>query len=372
MSLKTQDEVFMKLALKEGEKGLGYTSPNPAVGAVIVKDGKVIAKGFHRFYGGPHAEVEAIQKAGNLAKGATIYVTLEPCNHYGKTPPCTLKILEAGIKRVVCGIRDPNPVAGGGLDFLKSKGIKVKSGVLEYETRILTRFFLSRVIRKRPWVISKVAASLDGKTAVSTGDSKWITGLKARKRGHYLRKICDAIIVGKNTVIADDPELTCRYVKGKNPLRVVLDTNLSLSTNYKIFDTRETPTIVVCKKGISKTKLRDFAKKGVEVWELTLKDGKPDLSELLYRLLEVGINSVLVEGGATVHGSFLKEGLTDEVWYFVGPIIIGDEKGTPAIKLPPLKSLKESTKINDLKVKKLGDTFLFHGYTNEGYKLLKT
>ncbi len=376
MNSKTlSHEFFMKLAIKEGYKGLGWTSPNPAVGAVLVDpfNQKIIAKGYHRKFGYPHAEVSAIKKAGEKAKGAVLYVTLEPCSHYGKTPPCTEKILEASISKVICGIRDPNPIAKGGLEYLKKKGVEVEVGILEKEAKILTRFFLSHILRKRPWIIMKVASSLDGKIAVSTGDSKWITGIQARKYAHKLRHICDAILVGKNTVLKDNPELTCRLVKGKNPVRIVLDTNLSLNPDFKIFEVEESKkTILACGENVDSEKVKFFKKKGIEVWKLPLKKEKVDLHTLLEKCYENKICSILVEGGAKVHGSFLEEDLVDEIFYFLGPVIIGDKKGIPAIEREPLKSLKSAIFLKEPKVKKLGDSFLFHCYTDRGISLLNT
>lgn len=375
MSKHATDEFFMRLALKEALKGLGYTSPNPIVGAILVDPStkEVISKGYHRGYGLPHAEVEAIEKAGKRAEGATLYVTLEPCNHFGKTPPCTTKIIKSGIKEVVCGIRDPNPVARGGIELLSSHGVRVKVGVLEDKIKEITRFFLSRVLRKRPWIIAKFAASLDGKIAVSTGDSKWITDLEARKWAHKLRKICDAILVGKNTVLKDDPELTCRLVKGKNPLRMILDTNLSLDLTYKVFEVdSEKKTIVVCGEKASKDKEILLKIRGIEVWRLPLKEDKVDLHALMDKCFEFGINSIMIEGGGKVHGSFFEKNLVDEIFYVIGPLIIGDREGVQAVESRPLKSLKEAFYLENLKVKKLGSCFLFHGYTQTGLSLLKT
>ncbi len=367
------DEYFMKLALREGYKGLGKTSPNPPVGAILVEPQtlKVIAKGYHRGYGLAHAEVEAIEKAGERAKGTTLYVTLEPCNHYGKTPPCTKKILEAGISKVICGIRDPNPLAQGGLEFLKSRGIEVKSGVLEKEIKILTRFFLSRILRKTPWIIIKVASSLDGRISVSTGDSKWITDLKARKMVHKLRSIVDAVLVGKNTILKDDPKLTTRLVKGKNPLRIVLDTNLSLSPNFQVFNIeREIKTVLVCGDHVVSEKEKFFKEKGVEIWKLPLKEKRIDLQALIDKCYQENITSLLIEGGGEVIGSFINEELVDEIFYFIGPFIIGDRNGTPAVKGKPLHNLKEALLLQEIKVQKLDNTFMFHAYTFKGLSLL--
>lgn len=370
------DEFFMKIAIKEGYKGLGWTSPNPPVGAVLVDPitKQIVAKGYHKKFGYPHAEAEVIKKAGEKAKGSILYVTLEPCSHYGKTPPCSEKILEAGISKVICGIRDPNPIAKGGLEYLKSKGIEVEIGIFEREVKILTRFFLSHILRKKPWVIMKVASSLDGRIAISTGESKWITGDLARKYAHKLRHICDAILVGKNTILKDNPELTCRLIKGKNPVRLVLDTHLTLDLNFKIFEVDETKkTIVVCGEKVDSEKEKVLRKKGVEVWKLPLnKKGKIDLNALLEKCNENNICSILVEGGGKVHGSFLEENLVDEIFYTVGPIIIGDKMGVPAVEREPLESLKSAILLKEIKVKKLGDSFLFHCYTERGLNLLNT
>jgi len=372
MALKPY-EYYMKLAIKEGKKGAGRVSPNPLVGAVLVDplSGEVISKGYHKFYGGPHAEVEAIKKAEEKAKGAWLFVTLEPCNHHGKTPPCSRLILEKGIKRVVCAIRDPNPKARGGLEFLQEKGVEVFCGVLSKEAVNLTRAFLSRILRGIPWVTLKVASSLDGRISVSTGDSKWITCEKARAFAHKLRAEHDAILVGKNTVLKDNPQLTCRLAKGKNPIRIVLDTRLSLSPSFRIFDTSSAPTILACGEEVSEEKAGLFSKKGVEVWRLPLKNGRVDLTALLKRCAEKGINALLVEGGGKVHGAFLSEDLVDEVYYGVGPVIIGDPLGTPAISGVPLSALSEACFLEELKAKKVGKSYFFHAYTKRGYSALK-
>ncbi len=366
---------FMKIALREGEKGLGRVSPNPPVGAVIVepKNFEIIAKGYHAFYGGPHAERVAISRAGEKVKGAYLFVTLEPCNHYGKTPPCSKAIIEAGIKKVFISVRDPNPVAKGGIETLKKARIEVQTGILTEEGVYLARFFLSRIFRKRPWVISKVASSLDGKIATSSGDSKWITCEKARKMGHKLRAICDAILVGKNTVLKDNPELTCRMVKGKNPVRIVLDTRLTLSPEkFKIFNTLDKGrVVVVCGRGVSERKKEIFLKKGIDVWEVEREGERISIKAFLERACEEGINSLLVEGGGEIQGSFFSQRLVDEGFYFIGPIIIGDKKGKPAIAGPELESLSSAAKLKDIKVKKIGESFLFHFFTEEGKRSLK-
>ncbi len=369
------DEYYMKIAIRVASIVLGYTSPNPAVGAVLVdpKTGEVVAKAYHKAYGLPHAEVEAIEKAKEKARGCYLYVTLEPCCHHGKTPPCTEAILRAGIKRVVCAIKDPNPIACGGLSFLQSHGIEVKSGVCGEEAAYLTRFHLSRIIRKRPWVMMKVAATLDGRIATSAGDSKWITGEPARKFAHKLRAIADAILVGKNTVLKDDPELTVRMVKGKNPIRLILDSHLSSTPDYKVFQVDETKqTIIFCGENAPRDREKLFVQRGVEVVRLPCgDDGEVDLKALLSYCQERRITSILVEGGGKVHGSFLKDGLYDEVFFMYGPMIMGDPLGVSAVNAKPLTNLNEATRLFQIKIKRFGKSILIHGLTDSGLDLIQ-
>ncbi len=362
--MRAEDVFFMRLALKEGRKGLGRTSPNPPVGAVVVKDGRVVGKGFHRRAGTPHAEINALKEAGEAACGATIYVTLEPCNHYGRTPPCTKAILEAGIKRVVIGCRDPNPKARGGAEYLASKGLEVVTGVLLRECAELCRFFLKSVKTSLPWVLSKAAMSLDGRIATRTGDSKWITGEHARRFGHRLRHLCDAILVGKGTVLADDPALTCRLKGGRNPIRIVLDTNLSIRPDFRLFK-EEGRTIVWCGEGAPQAREEVFLKKGVEVWRLPLEGGRVSLREGLLRAVRAGILSILVEGGARVHGSFFDAKLVDEVAFFYGPLIIGGEKAPSAVGGLGPGRLSEALRLSDFSLKRLKDSFLVRGFITD-------
>ncbi len=369
------DRFYMRLALKEARKGLGRTSPNPPVGAVVVdpESGEVLARGYHRRAGEPHAEAVALARAGERARGATLYVTLEPCHHHGRTPPCTGAILAAGIRRVVIGTRDPNPRASGGLVYLRSRGLEVRVGVLEKECRYLTRFFLKRVITGRPWVILKVAASLDGRIATRTGDSRWITGEEARRYTHRLRDLCDAILVGRKTVEADDPELTCRLPGGRNPVRIVLDTRLSLSPEFRIFRTaQEVPTWIVCGEGADPERERLFRDLGVEVIRIPEKAGWVDLGALLEALSQREILSVLVEGGGEVHGSFLDAGLVDEIFFFLGPVIIGGKEAPPAVAGKGPTKLSQALWLKDLRIKRLGDSLLLHGLSETGSRILES
>ncbi|WP_457755695.1 bifunctional diaminohydroxyphosphoribosylaminopyrimidine deaminase/5-amino-6-(5-phosphoribosylamino)uracil reductase RibD [Thermodesulfatator indicus] len=364
------DIYFMRIALKEGRKGLGRTSPNPPVGAVVVKDGQIVGKGYHRLAGTPHAEVHALREAGEKARGATIYVTLEPCNHYGKTPPCTQAILKAGIKRVVIGARDPNPKAQGGADFLRVNGLEVTTGILAEECAELCRFFLKTVKERRPWIIAKAAMSLDGRIATRTGDSKWITGEKARRFGHRLRHICDAILVGKNTVLKDDPLLTCRLKGGKNPVRIILDSKLSLPLDRQVFLNKEAQTVVACNNEAPRNKEKELKKLGVIVWRLPVENSQVDLKALLKRALNQDILSILVEGGAEVHGSFFDQGLVDEIAFFYGPVIIGGKSSPCAIGGDGSALLAQASRLSKFSFKRLGDSLLVRGYLTEPISLL--
>ncbi len=357
-----RDKHFMRVALKEGYKGLGRTSPNPPVGAVIVKNDKIVGKGYHHRAGTPHAEINALKEAGEDARGATLYVTLEPCNHYGRTPPCTKAILEAGIRRVVIGCRDPHPLAQGGAEFLKSQGVYVTSGVLEEECIDLCRFFLKATKTDLPWVIAKIAMSLDGAIATRTGDSKWITGEEARRYGHRLRNIVDAILVGRRTVQLDDPSLNCRLRGGRDPARIILDTHLCLDLKYKIFNLcSKAPTIVVCGKRASLDREKAFKDKGITVWRLPEENQRVCLLSLLKRLKNEGYLSLLVEGGAEVHGTFFDKGLVDEIYFFYGPVIIGGREAKRPILGQGIDQLRKALRPYKISMRRLKDSFLLHG-----------
>lgn len=369
------DLKYMKIALREAYKGLGKTSPNPPVGAVLVdpKTGEIIAKGYHQGYGLPHAERVAIERGKNRVYGAYLYVTLEPCAHYGKTPPCTSAIIEAGIKRVVCGIRDPNPLAQRGIEILRDFGLEVKVGVLAKEVKYLTRFFLSRILRARPWIMIKVAQSLDGRIAVSSGDSKWISDERSRIFAHKLRSRVDAIVVGRTTVEKDDPELTTRLVKGKNPLRIVLDTKAKLSPYHRVFRVEEDKkTVLVCAEEVSERILKPFKERGVEIWKIPQREGHLDLKSFVERAHKAKLNSLLIEGGGKLHGAFLAEGLVDEIFLVLSPVIIGDPLGVFSFSAKPLVRLSEAYCIPEVNTKKIGNCLLIHGLTPEGRDLLNS
>ncbi len=359
-----QDEIYMKKALSLAKKGRGRTSPNPPVGAVIVKEGKIVGKGYHKKAGGPHAEIFAIEDAKELCKGATIYVTLEPCNHFGKTPPCSKAILDVGIKRVVIGTIDSNPVAKGGAHFLKKHGLEVEVGCLQQECRYLIAPFIKHVKTGLPWIRSKVAMSLDGRIATRTGDSKWITCERSRQYGHKIRDIVNAILIGKNTLLKDNPSLTTRLPnkKGKDPIRIILASDLNVPLNSKVITQKsDAPTIFI---GVKEKASRETQKKlentGAKVYLVNGKNGKVDIKSMLKLLGELNIQDLLVEGGAMVHGSFWDEGVIDEAFFFIAPIIIGGEKAPSAIVGEGIEFIKEAHKLTIKELKRIKPDILIH------------
>lgn len=316
------DRRFLRAALRLARRGLGRTSPNPAVGAIVVRGGRIVGRGFTQPPGGPHAEIVALRQAGALARGATLYVTLEPCAHHGRTPPCVEAVRSAGIARLVIGCGDPNPRARGGGDQLASAGVKIVSGVLADECAEQIRFFTKHVRTGLPWVTLKLAASLDGRIATSDGDSRWITGEKARALVHEWRDTHDAILVGAETVRHDDPALTCRRRGGRDPLRVVLDGRLRLPLTARVV--RE-GTLVFTHRGASPVKVRQLRARGVEVVALRPRAGRLDWNDVLRALGERGVCSVLVEGGGLVAASALRSGAVDRLYLFYAAKLVGGD-----------------------------------------------
>ncbi|MFZ5775858.1 MAG: bifunctional diaminohydroxyphosphoribosylaminopyrimidine deaminase/5-amino-6-(5-phosphoribosylamino)uracil reductase RibD [Thermodesulfobacteriota bacterium] len=358
------DAAWMRLAIREAAKGLGRTSPNPCVGAVVVKNGILVGKGFHRRAGTPHAEVHALRDAGDKAVGATIYVTLEPCNHTGRTPPCTQAILGSGIKRVVVGMRDPNPIASGGCEFLADQGLAVVHGVLAQECLALNRPFVKHVTTGFPWVILKAGMSLDGRIATTTGHSGWITGEESRRQVHRLRNRVDAILVGSGTALADDPSLTTRLPgrKGRDPLRVILDSRLTLPPSAKVL-AQDSPaaTWIFCGPDADSAKAEALVAAGAVVRPVAVgPDGLLDLSAVLCALGAAGMNSVLVEGGGRVHGAFLRAGLIDEVKLFVAPAFIGGD-GLPLLDSLGVKRVGEAPRLTITATRRFGEDLLIEG-----------
>ncbi len=358
-------EYFMRMALNLAKKGQGYTSPNPMVGAVIVKNGEVVGRGYHRAAGKAHAEVEAIEDAGIKAKGATLYVNLEPCNHTGRTPPCTRTILQAGMRRVIMAMADPHTKAGGGAAFLRQHGIDVLSGVCEKQALRLNEAFVKYVSTGCPFVILKCAATLDGRIATRTGDSRWVTGEKARRFVHRLRHAVDAILVGVGTVRADNPRLTTRLdaKKGVDPVRIVLDTHLSIPPGAVILALdSDADTILIAGKKAAKAKRKQLQRDGVRIIEQPLKKGRIDLASLMMRLGSEGITSLLIEGGSTVLASALKTGIVDKALFFYAPKILGGDDGIPICRGPGPALMKDSIQLKHIRVQRFAQDVMIEGY----------
>lgn len=351
------DAQFMRRALRLARQGVGRTQPNPPVGAVVVKQGQVVGQGFHRRAGLPHAEVEALNAAGRHARGATLYVTLEPCAHHGRTPPCTEAIVAAGIHRVVVGVRDPNPhVQGGGIDVLRACGLVVDEGVEEKRCAELLSPFRKFVLTGLPWVTLKLAASLDGRIATATGESRWITTERSRAYVHRLRDEHDAVLVGAGTVRADDPDLTCRRPRGRNPLRVVLDGRLRSPLQARVFQTSVAPTWVLTSARAPKRKIAELRARGVDV---TVLGNAEQLAwpEVLRELGRRGLLSVLVEGGASVAAQALAAQGVDRLLVFLAPLLIGGD-GLPVVGHLRVRHLAEAIRLPSLRVRRFAGDLL--------------
>ncbi|RKY57306.1 MAG: bifunctional diaminohydroxyphosphoribosylaminopyrimidine deaminase/5-amino-6-(5-phosphoribosylamino)uracil reductase RibD [Candidatus Latescibacterota bacterium] len=347
-----EDRKFMKLALRLARKGLGSTHPNPMVGALVVRDGKVVGRGWHRRPGEPHAEVVALREAGDSARGATMYVTLEPCVHYGRTPPCVDRILEAGVSRVICATVDPNPLVDGrGIGKLRDAGVEVEVGVLEDEAKELNRAYFKYITTGRPFVTLKWAQTLDGRIATSSGDSRWITGEGARKHAHRLRAEADAVVVGVGTVLADDPQLTVRLTKGRDPLRVVLDSELRTPPTAKVLSGGR--AVLATTERASPERRKVLEEAGAEVWVLPERDGRVDLEALLAKLAGEGRISVLVEGGREVLTSFLRRGMCDRIVIFLAPKLLGE--GIDALGDLGIDRISDALSLRILRTRRFGE-----------------
>ena len=363
--MKKTDELFMREAIKLAKKAKGKTCPNPLVGAVIVKDGKIIGKGYHKKAGLPHAEVVAIKsvKNKNDLKGATIYVNLEPCNHYGKTPPCSIAIINSGIKRVVIGMRDPNKQASGGIERLKQAGIEVKVGVLEEEAKKLNEIFIENIVNKKPFFIMKAAMLLNGSIAVKGGISQWITGELARRFTHRLRGTHSAVLVGINTVLMDDPLLTCRIPRYKQPKRVILDANLRIPVSAKLLSEHPENVYIITTKESDSAKKRILKAMDVNIIECSLNEkGEFDPKELSEKLLKNEICSVLVEGGSRTHGYFLKHKLYNKAYLFYAPKIAGSYGAFNVVGCEAPSSVEDTLQLKDTHCQRVGKDFLIEGY----------
>ncbi len=357
MKSRSSDVEYMKRALELAERGAGYTSPNPLVGCLIVKDGKIVGEGYHKRAGGPHAEINALRSAGGLARGATMYVTLEPCSHYGKTPPCTDAIIKEGIARVVIATKDPNPIVNGrGIKKIKEAGIEVEVGIMEMEARRMNEAYEKFIRTKTPFVLVKAAVSVDGRMAAPDGSSKWISSEKAREVVHELRGRVDAVMVGVETIIKDDPELTCR-TGGRNPKRIVVDSMLRIPSRAKVLD-NQAETIIATTSNAPVRRIEELEKRA-KVLVIEERGGLVSLRALLKVLGAEGISSVMVEGGGRLIGSAIDEGVVDKFMFFISPKIIGGGRG---IERKAVESLEDAVRLERVEMREVGEDFLLIGY----------
>ncbi|MEW6398780.1 MAG: bifunctional diaminohydroxyphosphoribosylaminopyrimidine deaminase/5-amino-6-(5-phosphoribosylamino)uracil reductase RibD [Bacillota bacterium] len=362
-------EHFMDRALALAERAAGRTSPNPMVGAVVVKDGRVVGEGYHAAAGQPHAEVVALRRAGEAARGATLYVTLEPCCHFGRTPPCTREVMRAGVARVVAAMLDPNPrVAGRGVEDLRRAGIEVQVGCREEEARRLNEAFCKYIATGIPFVTYKAALSLDGKVATAEGDSRWISGEESRRLVHRLRDRYDAVMVGIGTVLADDPLLTCRIEGGRDPVRVVVDSRGRLPVTARLLRSGSPARTLVATTATMSgdTRAALEAIPGVEVIELPSRGGRVDPGALVRALGEREITSVLLEGGPTLAASFLAGGWVDKIMFFLAPLLVGGAWAPSPLGGEGVARLREARRLRDVVVERVGGDVLVTAYVVDG------
>lgn len=351
-------EQYMRRAIELAKKGTGYTNPNPLVGAVIVKDGQVIGEGFHEAYGGLHAERNALKSCTEDPKDAELYVTLEPCCHYGKTPPCTEAVIKSGIRKVYVGNVDPNPkVAGMGIKILREHGTKVETGILDDECRELNDIFFYYITHDTPYVALKYAMTLDGKIAVKTGESKWITGREAREHVQFLRHRHAAILVGVDTVLSDDPMLNARITGGNNPTRVICDSRLRIPLSSKIVQSAKViPTIIAaCERNEKAQRLEAL---GCRVLICPGKDGKTDLPELMRILRKEKIDSVLVEGGANMNDSVIRAGMVNKVYAYLAPKLFGGRNARSPVEGEGIDKISDAVLLRGPDITRLGEDLL--------------
>jgi len=363
------DEFYMKRALELSLKGIGKANPNPLVGAVIVKNGKIIGEGYHEYCGGPHAEVNAIENATEDVVGATIYVTLEPCSHYGKTPPCADLLVEKKLSKVVISMIDPNPkVAGRGVEILRQNGIEVVVGMLEEEARETNEIFLKYILEQKPFCILKTAMTMDGKIATRTGESMWITNEKSRYYVHELRNKVSGILVGVNTIISDNPSLTTRLnCEGNDSVRIIVDSFLRIPLDAKILNLKSPKkTIIATTEKADKKKMRKFlCYDNVQIVVTPVKDSRVDLNYLFDWLGSEGIDSILVEGGSTLNFSILKEGLVDKIVTFIAPKILGGSESKTPVGGDGFEKLKDAVLLKNIKISTFDDDLMVEAYVRK-------
>ncbi|NSB16328.1 bifunctional diaminohydroxyphosphoribosylaminopyrimidine deaminase/5-amino-6-(5-phosphoribosylamino)uracil reductase RibD [Clostridium beijerinckii] len=357
------DEKYMEIALELAKRGIGKVNPNPLVGAVIVKENEIIGEGYHECYGEAHAERNAVKNATKSVEGSTIYVTLEPCAHYGKTPPCVDLIIEKKFKRVVIGMLDPNElVSGKSVEKLKQHGIEVVVGIKEKECKELNEIFIKYITSKIPFVILKSGMSIDGKIATYSGESKWITSKESREDSQHLRNRFHSIMVGVNTVIEDNPELTCRINDGKKLIRIIVDSNLRIPLESKVLTNSDKAAIVVTTLKSDKEKKKKLRSMGIKVIEVADKDNRVNLKELVKRVGEEGIDSILIEGGGTLNFSALEERIVDKVRFYIAPKIIGGQKSRNSIAGKGFFKLDDAVRLEDINYRTIGEDLVLEGY----------
>jgi diaminohydroxyphosphoribosylaminopyrimidine deaminase/5-amino-6-(5-phosphoribosylamino)uracil reductase len=356
----------MKTAIQLAKKGIGRVSPNPLVGAVLVKGNGIVGKGFHCSFGGPHAELDALRNAKQKAKGADLYINLEPCSHFGKTPPCTDALIQTGIRRAYIGMQDPNPVVSGrGIAKLRKAGIEVEVGILEQECQCLNEIFIKFITQNVPFVMLKTAATLDGKIATPTGDSQWITNEASRKFVHRLRSACDAVLIGIGTVLSDDPLLTVRYIEGtpENPLRVILDSSLRIPLTARILQTARTvKTLIVTTQKMQSQKAQAIKDLGAQILCVPSQARGVDLKKLMKILAKKSIASVLIEGGSEVSAAALEQGIVDKIYFFYAPKIICGKDAVCMAGGKGVKKVEDAILVSNVKLRHFKDDILIEGY----------
>jgi diaminohydroxyphosphoribosylaminopyrimidine deaminase/5-amino-6-(5-phosphoribosylamino)uracil reductase len=361
--MKKDHEYFMSLAMRLALKAEGQTSPNPMVGALVVKNGKIVGRGYHQKAGLPHAETIALEEAGRFSKGATLYVTLEPCTHFGRTPPCVDGVIRSGVKEVIVGMIDPNPLNNGrGVDLMRKHKIKVTVGVLEARLRKLNEVFIKYISKRLPFVTVKVAQSLDGKIATRTGDSKWITSDRSRSYAHRIRKRYDAVMVGVNTVLRDNPELDA-WFSSKQPVKIVVDSQLSTPQDANIFSPKSKIVIVtLSSKPGQETENRKLLSEKAMILEVKEKAGQVNLRDMMKKLARLGIANILVEGGGTLNGSLFDDGLVDKILFFISPKVIGGKEAISTVMGRGVVRVDRAVKLKDVKWRRFGEDSLMEAY----------
>ena len=360
--MKKNHHYYISLAMRQAERGEGKTFPNPLVGALVVKNGKIIARGYHKKAGLPHAEVVALSLAGKRAVGATLYVTMEPCAHFGRTPPCTDMIIKSGIKEVIVGIIDPNPLNNGrGVGILRKHGIRVEVGFLEDELKRMNEYFIKYITKKIPYVTVKVGQSLDGKIATYRGNSQWITSDRALEYVHRIRERFDAIMVGVNTVLRDNPKLQTSSLS-KRLTKIIVDSNLSIPCKAEVL--QRPPVIIATLRSTpgQETANRDILSSKAEVLEVKEKEGLVNLRDMMKKLARLQITNILVEGGGTLIGSLFDEGLVDKVLFFISPKIIGGKEAISSVMGKGTAHPDKAFRLKDVRLRRIGEDFLVEGY----------